>query len=70
MALSEPTIIDLASRLHHAEQTRSQIRQFSLELPEITIEDAYSVQKEWVSRLWCRWQQSLLLPSGMRSACV
>jgi 2-oxo-hept-3-ene-1,7-dioate hydratase len=50
MALSDATIADLASRLHQAERTRSQIRQFSLDLPEITIEDAYSVQKEWVRR--------------------
>jgi 2-oxo-hept-3-ene-1,7-dioate hydratase len=29
---------------------RTQIRQFSLEVPEIAIEDAYSIQKEWVRR--------------------
>jgi 2-oxo-hept-3-ene-1,7-dioate hydratase len=50
MALSERSVSDLASRLHQAETARTQIRQFSLELPEITIEDAYLVQKEWVRR--------------------
>jgi 2-oxo-hept-3-ene-1,7-dioate hydratase len=50
MALSESTIADLASRLHEAERTRTQIRQFSLELPSMTIEDAYAVQKHWVQR--------------------
>jgi 2-oxo-hept-3-ene-1,7-dioate hydratase len=50
MALSEAQVADLASRLHRAESTRTQIRQFSLEIPDITIEDAYSVQKEWVRR--------------------
>jgi 2-oxo-hept-3-ene-1,7-dioate hydratase len=50
MALSNTTIADLAARLHRAEQTRTQIRQFSLEIPEITIEDAYSIQQEWVRR--------------------
>jgi 2-oxo-hept-3-ene-1,7-dioate hydratase len=48
MPLSNTTILDLALRLHRAEQTRTQVRQFSLELPEITIEDAYSIQQEWV----------------------
>ena len=50
MALSETSITDLATRLHQAESSRTQIRQFSLELPEITIEDAYAIQKEWVHR--------------------
>jgi 2-oxo-hept-3-ene-1,7-dioate hydratase len=50
MALSETTVIEFASRLHEAERARTQIRQFSLELPEITIEDAYALQKEWVRR--------------------
>jgi 2-oxo-hept-3-ene-1,7-dioate hydratase len=50
MALTETTVADLASRLEQAELTRTQVRQFSLELPEITIEDAYAVQKEWVRR--------------------
>jgi 2-oxo-hept-3-ene-1,7-dioate hydratase len=50
MALNGTTIVDLALRLDRAEKTRSQIRQFSLEIPEITIEDAYAVQEEWVRR--------------------
>lgn len=39
----------IAHRLHQAEQSREQIRAISLEYPEITIEDAYAVQREWVS---------------------
>ncbi len=41
-------IIDLAARLHLAEQDRTQLRQFSLDYPEITIEDAYAIQQAWV----------------------
>ncbi|MER2891205.1 2-oxo-hepta-3-ene-1,7-dioic acid hydratase, partial [Escherichia coli] len=39
----------IAHRLHQAEQTREQIRAISLDYPEITIDDAYAVQREWVS---------------------
>jgi 2-oxo-hept-3-ene-1,7-dioate hydratase len=45
---SRKTIEELALRLDAAERSGKQIRQFSIEHPEITIEDAYAVQKEWV----------------------
>ena len=47
--LSQQTIAEAARRLDHAEKTRTQIRQFSLDFPEITIEDAYAIQKAWIS---------------------
>lgn len=46
--LSEKTIAELALRLDAAEKTRTQIRQFSLEFPDMTIEDAYAVQRAWI----------------------
>ena len=49
MALTKETIIKLASRLDHAEKTRTQVGQFSLQFPGMTIEDAYAVQRQWVS---------------------
>lgn len=39
----------LATRLHRAEQTRQQIRQLSLDYPDITIEDAYAIQRRWLA---------------------
>ncbi|HTK36779.1 MAG TPA: 2-oxo-hepta-3-ene-1,7-dioic acid hydratase [Caulobacteraceae bacterium] len=48
MALSPDLILALAAKLDRAERDRSQVRQFSLEHPEITIEDAYAIQREWV----------------------
>lgn len=39
---------ELASRLDEAERTGQQVRQFSLEHPGITIEDAYGIQSAWV----------------------
>ncbi len=47
-ALTAATIGECARRLHEAEKTRSQIRQFSLEWPGLTIADAYAIQREWV----------------------
>jgi 2-oxo-hept-3-ene-1,7-dioate hydratase len=40
----------LAERLDQAERERTQIVHFSLEHPEMTIEDGYSVQRAWVAR--------------------
>ena len=46
--MNSQTIRNLAVRLDEAERTNTQIRQFSLEHPEMTIDDAYSIQKAWV----------------------
>jgi len=48
--LDRETIRQIAQRLQEAETSRVQIRQISLDYPEITIEDAYAVQSEWVAR--------------------
>src|SRR5205809_6892516 len=48
MTLFNDQIRDAAERLDHAEKTRTQIRQISLEYPGITIADAYAIQKAWV----------------------
>lgn len=47
--LSPELIRQVAERLNQAEKTRVQIRQISLDHPEITIEDAYAIQREWVA---------------------
>lgn len=45
----DPKLIEsVARRIHQAEQTRQQIGQISLEHPDITIADAYAIQKEWI----------------------
>ena len=48
MALSKDEIRSAAERLDQAEKTRTQIRQISLEHPDIDIADAYAIQKSWV----------------------
>ncbi len=46
----DPSVIKgAAQRLHEAEKTRKQIRQLSLEYPQITVADAYAIQREWVA---------------------
>ncbi|HUA18630.1 MAG TPA: 2-oxo-hepta-3-ene-1,7-dioic acid hydratase [Bryobacteraceae bacterium] len=47
--LDEPSIQDAARRLDESERTRAQIRQLSLQYPDMTIDDAYAVQKAWVT---------------------
>lgn len=46
--LTESEIADAAARLYEAEKTRIPIRQLSLQYPEMTIEDAYAVQRALV----------------------
>ena len=46
--LSKDIIASCAQRLHEAEKSRKQIRQISLDYPDITIEDAYAIQREWL----------------------
>lgn len=46
--LTQDIIHNTALRLHQAEQQREQIRQISLDYPDITIEDAYAIQRCWV----------------------
>ena len=46
--LSQDIIDAAARRLHEAEKARKAVRQISLDHPEITIPDAYAIQKAWV----------------------
>lgn len=46
--LDKKIILDIARRLHAAEKTRTQIRQPSLDHPDMDINDGYAIQSEWV----------------------
>ncbi|GLV26895.1 2-oxo-hept-4-ene-1,7-dioate hydratase [Sphingobium sp. Cam5-1] len=50
MALADEIITRLADQLDVAEKSRTQVSQFSLAHPDMTIEDAYAVQRAWVAR--------------------
>jgi 2-oxo-hept-3-ene-1,7-dioate hydratase len=41
-------IAELAQRLYQARKNRTQLRQFSKDHPQMTIEDGYAIQREWV----------------------
>ena len=46
--LDKDKIRELALKLEVAEKNRTQIRQFSIEQPGMSIDDAYEIQKEWI----------------------
>ena len=48
--MTSEQITELAARLDGAEKSRQQLRQFSLEFPGITIEEAYAIQQAWVTK--------------------
>jgi 2-oxo-hept-3-ene-1,7-dioate hydratase len=47
--LHKEVIQDAARRLHEAERSGKQLRHFSREFPEMTIEDGYAIQRAWVA---------------------
>jgi 2-oxo-hept-3-ene-1,7-dioate hydratase len=46
--LAPELLITLARRLYEARRSRVQLRHFSREYPQMTIEDGYAIQREWV----------------------
>ena len=47
--LSPDTITALARQLYEARQTRTPLRHFSKQHPEMTIDDGYAIQRTWVA---------------------
>lgn len=50
MPLSPDMIADCAARLDAAERSRSQVGQFSLAYPDMTIDDGYAIQRAWMAQ--------------------
>ena len=46
--LPQTTLTELARELYQARKTRTQVRHFSKRYPQMTVEDGYAVQSEWV----------------------
>lgn len=46
--LSSAITASLARKLYDARKTRTQLRHFSKEFPQMTIDDGYGIQREWV----------------------
>ena len=47
--LSPAIVKSLARELYDARKSRTQLRHFSKRFPEMTIEDGYAIQREWVA---------------------
>jgi 2-oxo-hept-3-ene-1,7-dioate hydratase len=47
--LHKEVIQDAARRLHESERSGTQLRHFSREFPDMSIEDAYQIQRAWVA---------------------
>jgi 2-oxo-hept-3-ene-1,7-dioate hydratase len=41
-------VVELAHKLYQARKNRTQLRHFSRDYPQMTIEDGYAIQREWV----------------------
>jgi len=48
--ISQEQIGDAANQLDQAEKTRKQIQLLTLQFPDMTMDDAYQVQKAWVQK--------------------
>lgn len=70
MALSEDLIGALAAELDTAETTRSQIEQFSIRHPDMTIDDAYAIQKAWVGSKLARGRRAIGHKIGLTSRAM
>jgi 2-oxo-hept-3-ene-1,7-dioate hydratase len=46
--LDATTLADLARQLFEARQSRTQLRHFSRQFPQMTVDDGYAVQQAWV----------------------
>jgi len=46
--LPAETVVELARKLYDARKSRVQLRHFSKQYPQMTIEDGYNIQREWV----------------------
>ncbi len=47
--LPQSTVTELARELYQARKTRTQVRHFSKRHPQMTIDDGYAIQREWVA---------------------
>ena len=50
MSLSHEQLQDIAKQLHEAENNRTMIPRLTATYPEMTVEDSYAVQGQWVQR--------------------
>lgn len=70
MTLSTEVIAACAAALDEAERTRTQIGHFSLAHPEMTIDDGYLIQREWVRQKLARGRSIIGHKIGLTSRAM
>ena len=70
MSLSTETIRRLAEQLDEAERSRVQLDHFSQAHPDLTIEDAYAIQKDWVDAKLARGRHLIGHKIGLTSRAM
>lgn len=70
MTLTNDIIADLAARLDASERERTQIGQFSLAWPGMTIADGYAIQRHWVDAKIARGQKLVGHKIGLTSRAM
>ncbi|HEV2252543.1 MAG TPA: hypothetical protein VGS06_05055 [Streptosporangiaceae bacterium] len=68
--LDDDAVTDAARRLLAAERSREPIRQLSLQYPDMTIEDAYRVQREYSATRPTAWRGWPTGSRRTRSSCL
>lgn len=68
--LDDATVADIAGRLDDAERDKEPIRQLSLEHPDMTVDDAYAVQRAWVDRKLGRGRRLIGRKIGLTSTVM
>lgn len=68
--LDPQAIAAAAARLDEAETARRQIRQFSLDYPGLTVEDAYAIQRAWVAAKLARGRRVIGHKIGLTSRAM
>ena len=70
MALDHATVSGLAAQLDEAERARTQIGHFSLAHPDMTIADAYAVQRAWTTHKIARGRRMIGHKIGLTSKAM
>ncbi len=68
--LDAASIREAAEKLDRAERERTQIRQLSLDYPDITIADAYAIQDAWIAMKLARGRRLLGRKIGLTSKAM
>lgn len=64
------TIERIAAAYDEAERTRAQIRQISLDHPDVTVADGYAIQKAWVGLKLARGERAIGRKIGLTSRAM